>query len=69
MTVPCGPHEWLCDGGLRDRGQVVTAALVMADQGAQAGCRDVSGEGGAVLLLIARVTKGGREREPAGKRH
>lgn len=48
---------------------MVTAALVMGDQGAQAGCGDVSGEGGAVLFLIARVTKGGRAREPAGKRH
>lgn len=41
----------------------VVGAVVVRYQAAQAGRRDVPGERATVLLLIARVTTGGRERE------
>lgn len=66
-AVLTGPHERLGDRGFGD-GEMITAALVMGDQGAQTRCWDVPREG-AVFLLIARVTKGRWAREPAGKRH
>lgn len=49
-----GAHERVGDRrlGLVD----VVGAVVVRDQAAQAGGRDVPGEGAAVLLLVARVT-------------
>lgn len=55
------PHERVGDGGL---GQVrVVGAVVVRHQAAQAGCRDVPREGATVLFLIARVARGGRDRQ------
>lgn len=45
----------------------VIGTVVMSDQAAQAGCGDVPGERATVLLLIARVTKGGGERKREGE--
>ena len=45
----------------------VVGAVVMWDETTQAGRRDVPGERAAVLLLIARVTRGGRERKREGE--
>jgi len=47
-------------------GGLVVVVVVVGDQAAQAGGRDVPGEVGGVLLLIARVTGGGRERGREG---
>lgn len=45
----------------------VIGTVVMRYQTAQAGCGDVPGERATVLLLIARVTRGGRERQREGE--
>lgn len=45
----------------------VIGVVVVCYQTAQAGCGDVSGERTTVLLLIARVTRGGRERQREGE--
>lgn len=62
--VAVGGHEGLCGGGL-GLGDVVAAAAVVvvvgADERAQARGRDVTGEGG-VLLLVARVAGGDGEK-------
>lgn len=61
-----GAHERVGDRrfGLVD----VVGAVVVRDQAAQAGGRDVPGEGTAVLLLVARVTgQGGGERRVVGE--
>lgn len=68
FEVPCGvdgAHEgvgdrrfWLVD---------VIGTVVVCYQAAQAGGRDVPGERTAVLLLIARVTRGGREGQREGE--
>lgn len=62
-----GAHERVGDRrlGLVD----VVGAVVVSDQAAQAGGRDVPGEGAAVLLLVTRVTgRGRRERGERGER-
>ncbi len=45
----------------------VIGTVVMSYQAAQAGCGDVPGERATVLLFIARVTRGGRERQREGE--
>lgn len=45
----------------------VIGTMVMCNQAAQTGCRDVPGERATVLFLIARVTRGGRERKREGE--
>lgn len=54
-------HRWLRLVG------VVGAVVVVAYQTAQAGRRDVPGKMTTVLLFIARVTRGGRERQREGE--
>lgn len=45
----------------------VVGTVVVCDQTAEASCGDVSGKGAAVLFLITRVTRGGRERQREGE--
>lgn len=45
----------------------VIGTVMVRFQTAQAGCGDVPGERTTVLLLIARVTRGGRERQREGE--
>lgn len=60
-----GAHERVGDRrlGLVD----VVGAVVVRDQAAQAGGRDVPRKGAAVLLLVARVTGGGQGGGTAGR--
>lgn len=53
-------HRWF-------RLMSVIGTVVVCYQTAQAGCGDVPGERTTVLLLIARVTRGGRERQREGE--
>lgn len=46
---------------------VVVRVVVVWDQTAEAGCRDVPGKMVYVFLLVARVTLGGRKREREGE--
>lgn len=60
-----GAHQRVGDRRLRLVG--VVASVVVCYEAAEAGCRDVPGEGATVLFLIARVTRGGGERQREGE--
>lgn len=68
VCVPCGDdgaHE-----GVGDRWLLLMAVVgivVVCYQTAEARCGNVPGEMATVLLLIARVTWGGRERQREGE--
>ena len=58
-------HERVGDGRLWLVG--VVATVVVRYETAEAGCGDVPGERATVLFLIARVTRGARERQREGE--